>query len=253
MLATVDRRPWLRSYGERPESVVLPYENALAMASATLRRRAKESLVHYFDASLTGEDLDRASDGLALGLAARGFGPGDRLVVQLQNDDQGMPLPPGEPGELVIDGPQVISGYWQQPEQTALALSDGRLRTGDIGLMDAHGWFYLVDRRKDLIVASGYKVWPREVEDILLEHPAVREAAVVGAPDSYRRETVHAYVSLQLGSSVAGDELIDFCRARMAAYKYPRKITVLEDLPKTPAGKILRRELRQRAIDETSE
>ena len=110
--------------------------------------------------------------------------------------------------------------------------------------MDEQGWFYLVDRSKDLIVVSGYKVWPREVEDVLCEHPAVRESAVIGVPDDYRGETVKAFVSLRQGQSASADELVSFCRQRMAAYKYPREIAFLDELPKTLTGKILRRELR---------
>jgi long-chain acyl-CoA synthetase len=110
--------------------------------------------------------------------------------------------------------------------------------------MDADGWFYLVDRKKDQINAGGYKIWPREVEDVLYGHPAVREAAVVGVPDSYRGETVKAVVSLKAGAELQPDELIAFARERMAAYKYPRVVEVVDELPKTVSGKILRRELR---------
>jgi long-chain acyl-CoA synthetase len=118
------------------------------------------------------------------------------------------------------------------------------LRTGDVGFMDEDGWFYLVDRKKDMINAAGYKVWPREVEDVLYGHSAVREAAVVGVPDEYRGETVKAYVSRKPGAAVTEEELIEFCKQQMAAYKYPRSIQFLDDLPKTTTGKILRRELR---------
>ena len=111
--------------------------------------------------------------------------------------------------------------------------------------MDEQGWFYLIDRKKDLINASGYKVWPREVEDVLYEHPGVREAAVVGVPDTYRGETVKAYVSLRPGARSTEADLIDFCRARLAAYKYPRQIELVDELPKTASGKILRRTLRE--------
>jgi long-chain acyl-CoA synthetase len=163
--------------------------------------------------------------------------------VEIHGDD-GRQLAPGEIGELVIAGPQVIREYWEKPEETAAALPDGRLRTGDVGFMDEAGWFYLVDRRKDLIVASGYKIWPREVEDVLVSHPAVREAAVVGIPHEYRGETVKAYVSVVSGATADEQELISFCRERMAAYKYPRSVEILDELPKTPSGKILRRELR---------
>ena len=159
-------------------------------------------------------------------------------------DEGGAGLGPGEVGEIVAAGPQVVPGYWRKPEESALALPDGRLRTGDVGFMDESGWVYLVDRRKDLIIASGYKVWPREVEEVLYTHPAVREAAVVGIEDSYRGETVKAFVSLKAGVTVEEAELIRYCRERMAAYKYPRSVEILDELPKNAAGKILRRELR---------
>lgn len=163
--------------------------------------------------------------------------------------DDGTALRPGEVGEIVASGPQVIPGYWRNPEETAIALPDGRLRTGDVGFIDEQGWVYLVDRRKDLIIAAGYKVWPREVEQVLYEHPAVREAAVIGVPDSYRGETVKAYVSLNPATTVEPDELIAHCRARMAAYKYPRVVEIVDEIPKNAAGKILRRAFRDVPAD----
>jgi long-chain acyl-CoA synthetase len=158
--------------------------------------------------------------------------------------DDGREVPRGEVGEVCIRGPQVVPGYWRQPAETANALPGGELRTGDVGTMDADGWLYLVDRSKDMIVASGFKVWPREVEDVLYEHPAVREAAVVGVPDGYRGETVWAYVSLRAGAEADEPLLVAHCRERLAAYKYPRVVQILDELPKTTSGKILRRELR---------
>ena len=130
------------------------------------------------------------------------------------------------------------------PDATAAAMPDGQLRTGDVGFMDENGWFYLVDRKKDMINAGGYKVWPREVEDVLYSHPAVREAAVVGVSDNYRGEMVKAVVSLKAGKHVTAEELTAYCKANMAAYKYPRIIEFMDELPKTPTGKILRRNLR---------
>ena len=159
-------------------------------------------------------------------------------------DEAGKEVPAGQIGEIATSGPQVVPGYWNKPEATAESLPGGELRTGDVGFMDPDGWFYLVDRKKDMINAAGYKVWPREVEDVLYGHPAVREAAVVGVPDEYRGETVKAYVSLKPGAAVTEEELIGFCKQQMAAYKYPRSIEFAEDLPKTTTGKILRRELR---------
>lgn len=168
-------------------------------------------------------------------------------VVARVVDDQDRDLPPGEIGEIVIAGPQVVPGYWERPEETERTFPGGRLHTGDVGFMNEDGWFYVVDRKEDQINASGYAVWPREVEDVLYSHPAVLEAAVVGAPDPYRDETVKAYVSLRAGRAIDESALIGFCREHMAAYKYPRSIEFLDELPKTASGKILRRDLRDRA------
>ena len=150
----------------------------------------------------------------------------------------------GEVGEIVAEGPQVVAGYWGKPDETAANLPGGALKSGDVGFMNPEGWVFIVDRKKDMINASGYKVWPREVEDVLAEHPAVRESAVVGVPDEKRGETVKAFVSLKAGTTVTPDELIAHCKERMAAYKYPRQVVIVDELPKTVTGKILRRELR---------
>ena len=159
-------------------------------------------------------------------------------------DENGSELPVGGIGEICTSGPQVVPGYWGQPEETEHALPGGELHTGDVGFMDEQGFFYLVDRAKDQINVAGYKVWPREVEDGLLDHDAVMEAAVIGVPDEYRGETVKAFVSLRPGANVEPDELIAFCKDRMAAYKYPRQLEIVDALPKTVTGKLLRRELR---------
>ena len=184
--------------------------------------------------------VDEASGALSVGV------PVYNTVVRIVAEDN-QDLPPGEVGELVTEGPQVVAGYWNKPEETARALPGGALHTGDVGYMDADGWFYIVDRKKDQINVGGYKVWPREIEDVLYEHKAVREAAVVGVPDPYRGETVKAYVSLKAGSAVTAEELAAHCKQRLAAYKYPRQVEIIEELPKTVTGKILRRELRARA------
>ena len=183
--------------------------------------------------------VDEASGALSVGV------PVYNTVVRIVGDD-GQDLPPGQVGELVTAGPQVVVGYWNKPEESAKALPGGALRTGDVGYMDSDGWFYIVDRKKDQINVGGFKVWPREVEDVLYEHEAVREAAVVGVPDEYRGETVKAFVSLRPGTSATEDELVAFCKERMAAYKYPRRIEFLDEIPKTVTGKLLRRELRAR-------
>nr|WP_314224203.1 AMP-binding protein [Streptomyces sp. DSM 40713] len=186
--------------------------------------------------------VDPASGTLAVGV------PGPDTVVRIV-DEQGAEVPFGEQGEIVVRGPQVVPGYWRRPEATAETFPDGELRTGDIGFMDEQGWLYVVDRKKDMINASGFKVWPREVEDVLYTHPAVREAAVVGVPDGYRGETVKAYISLRPGADADADTLAAYCKDRLAAYKYPRQVEILPDLPKTASGKILRRELRSRPQD----
>jgi long-chain acyl-CoA synthetase len=169
-----------------------------------------------------------------------------QTVTRIVGEDGGE-LGPGEAGEVAIKGPQIVPGYWENPEETANTFRDGFMHTGDVGIVDDDGWLYLVDRKKDMIVASGFKVWPREVEDVLYEHPAVREAAVIGVPDEYRGETVWGYVSMNPGASVGEGELVAFCRERLAAYKYPRVVHVLDELPKTTSGKIVRRELRDHA------
>ncbi|MFJ9828039.1 AMP-binding protein [Streptomyces sp. NPDC101160] len=183
--------------------------------------------------------VDPVSGTLSVGV------PGPDTVVRIL-DDTGAEVPFGTHGEIAVRGPQVVPGYWRLPEATAAAFPDGELRTGDIGFMDEDGWLYVVDRKKDMINASGFKVWPREVEDVLYTHPAVREAAVVGVPDAYRGETVRAYVSLRPGAAADPAELSAYCERRLAAYKYPREVEILPELPKTTSGKILRRELRSR-------
>ncbi|PWK68871.1 long-chain acyl-CoA synthetase [Streptomyces sp. CG 926] len=183
--------------------------------------------------------VDPASGTLSVGL------PGADTVVRIL-DEQGAEVPFGETGEIAVRGPQVVPGYWGLPAESAKAFPGGELRTGDVGFMDPDGWLYVVDRKKDMINAAGFKVWPREVEDVLYTHPAVREAAVVGVPDAYRGESVKAYVSLRPGTSVEPAELAAFCAERIAAYKYPRQVEILPVLPKTTSGKILRRELRDR-------
>jgi long-chain acyl-CoA synthetase len=164
----------------------------------------------------------------------------DARVVDMTT---GQPLGLGEEGELEVRGPQVMVGYWNRPEDTADVFHDGWLRTGDVARMDAEGFFYVVDRRKDMIDASGFKVLPREVEEVLLMHPKIREAVVAGVPDAYRGETVKAFVVLKPGESAAEEEIVEFCRLHLAPFKVPRKVDFRGKLPKTMVGKYLRRVL----------
>ena len=156
----------------------------------------------------------------------------------------------GEIGELLLRGPQVMQGYWNRPAETAEAIRDGWFYTGDLAYMDDRGYFYIVDRKKDVINAAGFKVWPREVEEVLYQHPAVRVAAVLGVPDDYRGETVKAVVALKEGHSFADTEtarreILDFCRQRLANYKIPRIVDFRDELPVSAAGKVLRRVMRE--------
>jgi long-chain acyl-CoA synthetase len=165
----------------------------------------------------------------------------DCRIVSL--DDEVTDLPPGEIGELVLKGPMVMRGYHNMPTETANALRDGWLYTGDIARMDEEGYFYIVDRKKELIKPSGYQVWPREVEEVISEHPKVLEVGVAGIPDPYRGETVKAWVVVRPGESLTEDDIKDWCRDKLASYKVPSQVEFRDELPKTTIGKILRREL----------
>jgi long-chain acyl-CoA synthetase len=167
----------------------------------------------------------------------------DCKIVELANPESEVPI--GETGILAVRGPQVMQGYWQTPKETAQVLRDGWLYTGDIARVDEDGFFYVVDRQKDMIIAGGFKVYPREVEEVLLTHPSVEEAVVIGAPDEYRGECVKAFLVLKQGAVVDEEELRTFARGRLAPYKVFRSLEICESLPKTAAGKVLRRLLRE--------
>jgi long-chain acyl-CoA synthetase len=152
-------------------------------------------------------------------------------------------LPAGEVGEIVIRGPNVMKGYWQRPEATAETMRGGWFHSGDLARMDEDGYFFIVDRKKDLIIRGGYNVYPREVEEVLYEHPAVAEAAVVAVPSAALGEEVGAAVALKAGAEATPEELQAFVKERVAAYKYPRHVWLVPELPKGPTGKILKREI----------
>ncbi|GAB4539208.1 MAG: long-chain fatty acid--CoA ligase [Anaerolineae bacterium] len=170
----------------------------------------------------------------------------DAMIVDVA--DGSRPLPPGQAGELLVKGPQVMIGYWNQPEETAQVLRDGWLYTGDIATMDEDGYFYIVDRKKDMILTAGYNVYPREVEEVLYQHPKVLEAAVIGLPDRLRGEKVTAYVVLKPGEAATAQEIRTFCRERLAHYKEPRAVYFRDELPKSMAGKVLRRVLQDEEL-----
>jgi long-chain acyl-CoA synthetase len=165
----------------------------------------------------------------------------DARIVDVETGETEMPI--GESGELVIKGPQIMKGYLNMPEETAAALKDGWLHTGDVARMDEDGYFYIVDRKKDMIVASGYNVYPREVEEVLFEHPDVAEAVAIGIPDEYRGESVKAFVVKRPGATTKEDEILAFCKERLAAYKAPKAVEFRDELPKSAVGKLLRRVL----------
>ena len=165
----------------------------------------------------------------------------DARIVDLES---GRDVVPGASGELQIRGPQVMRGYWNRPEETTAAFVDGWLRTGDVATMDPDGYFAIVDRAKDMINTAGFKVWPREVEEVIYGHEAVKLAVVVGVADGYRGEVVKAFVVLKEGARVTEDEILAHCRARLSTYKLPRAVEFRTELPTSAAGKLLRRALR---------
>jgi long-chain acyl-CoA synthetase len=173
----------------------------------------------------------------------------DVKIVDVETGAQ--ELPQGEIGEIIIKGPQVMKGYWNMPTETANALRTGPdgepgwFYSGDIGFMDEDGYFHIADRKKDMIIAGGFNIYPADIEAVLFENPKVKEAAVIGTPDEYRGETVKAFVVLKEGETATQEEIIAFCKERMAPYRVPRTVEFRDDLPKSMIGKVLRRELRE--------
>ena len=160
-----------------------------------------------------------------------------RIVDSITSAD----LPAGDIGEILIHAPQLMVEYWQQPEETAATIRDGWLYTGDLGYLDEDGYLFIVDRKKDLIKPSGFQVWPREVEEVIASHPAVSEVGVAGIPDAYQGEAVKAWVMLREGQQATAEEIRAYCRQRLAAYKVPKQVAFVDELPKSTIGKVLRR------------
>jgi len=152
-------------------------------------------------------------------------------------------VPEGEVGEIAIRGHNVMKGYWRRVDATAEAIPDGWFRSGDLARMDDDGYYFIVDRRKDLIIRGGFNVYPREIEEVLYEHPAVAEAAVIGVPDAALGEEVGAAVVLKAGETATTDDIREYVKGQVAAYKYPRQVWLLDALPKGPTGKVLKREI----------
>ncbi|MBP7766156.1 MAG: long-chain fatty acid--CoA ligase [Deltaproteobacteria bacterium] len=170
----------------------------------------------------------------------------DVRLVDVENGMQD--VKPGQPGEILIKGPSVMQGYWNNPEETKLQLTDGWLRTGDIGQADEDGYIYIVDRKKDMIIAGGFNIYPREVDEALYRHPKIAEAVTVGVPHEYRGETVKAFVVVKPGENLTQEEVVEFCRSKLAAYKVPKAVEFRESLPKSAVGKILRKILRDEEV-----
>ncbi len=170
------------------------------------------------------------------------------VEAAIMDQETGSLLPAGEEGEIVVKGPNIMQGYWHRPEETAAIFKNGWMRTGDIGKMDKDGYFYIVDRVKDMIIASGFNVYPREVEEVLYQHPAVEEAAVIGVPDEYRGETVAAVIVLKPGfepSEETREDILAYSKKNLTPYKVPKIVVFRESLPKSLIGKVLKRELRE--------
>ncbi len=161
-------------------------------------------------------------------------------------------MPVGEIGEIIIKGPQVMKGYWQMPEDTADTLKDGWLYTGDIAKMDEEGYFYIVDRKKDMIISGGFNVYPRDIEEVLFEHPKIVEAAAIGLPHPTRGEQVKAYIVLKEGETETQKGIIEYCKEKLATYKLPTLIEFRSELPKTNVGKVLKKDLRKEELAKSS-
>jgi long-chain acyl-CoA synthetase len=168
------------------------------------------------------------------------------LIMDTETGEQ--ELAQGEIGEIVLKGPQVMMGYYKKPEETAGVLRHGGVYTGDLGFLDPDGYLTIVDRKKDMIIAGGFNIYPVEIDGVLFEHPKILEACTVGVPDAYRGETVKAFVVVKEGETLTAEEVIAYCREKLAAYKVPKVVEFVDSLPKSAVGKILRRELRDQEI-----
>lgn len=167
-------------------------------------------------------------------------------IVDIEGNDTDVPA--GQSGELLIRGPQVMREYWYMPEETAKALKGGWLHTGDIATMDDEGYFYIVDRLKDMVISGGLNVYPREIDEVLYTHPKVEEACAIGIPHELRGEAIKVFITLRKGQTATVEEIIDFCKPKLATYKLPIAVEFRDELPKSTVGKVLRKELRAQEL-----
>jgi long-chain acyl-CoA synthetase len=242
----------LLNAGVRPSALasVRFYKSAAATMPVEIARRWRDT---YGQTILEGYGLTETSPAATFN-HEREYRPGSvgtpvELVEMRVVDEDDRTAPPGTWGEVVFRGPNVMLGYWNRPEETRLAMRGGWFHSGDIGHLDGDGYLYLVDRVKDMINTGGFKIWPREVEEVLYRHPAIGECAVVGVPDGLRGEVAKAFVVPRPGSGPSSAELDAYCRVHLATYKVPRSFEVVAELPKSPSGKILKRALRASGPD----
>jgi len=175
----------------------------------------------------------------------------DARIMDLETSTKAQQV--GQTGELMVRGPQVMKGYWNMAEETADTLKDGWLHTGDIAHMDEDGYVFIVDRKKDMIIAGGFNIYPRDIDEVLYEHPKIADAVTIGVPDPYRGETVKVFVVVKPGESLSEKEVIAHCKEKLAAYKVPRLVEFRQELPKTMVGKVLRKELRAEELRRQAE
>ena len=171
----------------------------------------------------------------------------DCRIVDIETGTKDLPL--GESGEILLKGPQLTKGYYKKPEETADAIRDGWFYTGDIGYMDDEGYLFIVDRKKDMIIAGGYNIYPRDIDEVLYEHPKIQEACAVGLPDAYRGETVKAFIVTRPGETLTEEEVVSYCKEKLAAYKVPKLVEFMDELPKSIIGKVLRRKLKEMEME----
>jgi long-chain acyl-CoA synthetase len=238
--------PWFKSHP--PKNLKASIAGGTALQNAVAAKWTKVTQSPIFE----GYGLTESSPVLTINPIGSGGGPNLRDTVGLPLpgtwlrcvDESGNDVPLGEPGELIAKAPQVMAGYYNRPADTAKTIKDGWLYTGDIGIMDSKGYFRVVDRKKDMILVSGFNVYPNEVEDVLAKHPDIQETAVVGVPDAQSGELVKAFVVCKPGKSLTLEQVREFCKTELAAYKVPKQVEFRNELPKTNVGKILRKNLR---------